>query len=796
MAAAAIQRRASAMLSQLSSVKDVSAHSVVSGGGVSILDVYGGVSVAESDSGEAATSHASIPLVAHQGAGDWHRQQAQRGYCSRLCALCRRQLLSLLAAPSSWLFLVTLGVAAAGMGSAFDAASRALLGARLAASTPPSAQGAAIWSLWTVAFAAVALACVFLGSRRAEGSGVPQLKSLLAGTDLSSFLDLSVALPKALGSLAAHASGLSVGKEGPFVHLTALFARHLWRLPGFAPIRSSPGLQRQMLGAAVAAGVTAVFGTPVGGVLFSIEVTATYYQVGGLWRAFLAGVVCVFTLEIASSLSQDDLFASTAIAPTDVSLKVVAFAILGLLCGLAASLLVYALSKTAHARRALLTGGWANLALTAAVAAISALLTYGTPFLRLPDHLAIDTMFASPIAARDPATDEVAPAQWGDMPPAYASALFLAVRSITTVAALSLPIPCGLFTPVFALGAALGRLFGELAATVAPNAGVDPAMFAVAGAAALASGATHTLSTAVMVFELTRQIHHFLPVLVAVLVAYSVSSLFTLGVYDLLLQLAGLPFLPRALPHSMYHRQARDLVPPTGRLCMVADSDLAACREVLGRLNASSRPRAGSLSHYTPLPPQETSLTSLPDAGSGPTSRTLPWLQWVRDAVGGGAPDMAAPAAPVPVIRSASGAQLLGTVSRVSLAATLAAAAEEGAAENTRVVFLARGEVAPPGAVGVALDTAPFIVAADTPLTRLHYLFATCLLPAAVVTHQGKLVGTIVPSDFTDVHDAQQPEEDERGGQAHDEGGVEEGVMLGQALAPSGEAGPMAPTPP
>ncbi|CAE7835848.1 clh-3, partial [Symbiodinium sp. KB8] len=587
MAAAAIQRRASAMLSQLSSVKDVSAHSVVSGGGVSILDVYGGVSVAESDSGEAATSHASIPLVAHQGAGDWHRQQAQRGYCSRLCALCRRQLLSLLAAPSSWLFLVTLGVAAAGMGSAFDAASRALLGARLGASTPPSAQGAAIWSLWTVAFAAVALACVFLGSRRAEGSGVPQLKSLLAGTDLSSFLDLSVALPKALGSLAAHASGLSVGKEGPFVHLTALFARHLWRLPGFAPIRNSPGLQRQMLGAAVAAGVTAVFGTPVGGVLFSIEVTATYYQ--------------------------------------------------------------------------------------------------------------------------DPATDEVAPAQWGDMPPAYASALFLAVRSITTVAALSLPIPCGLFTPVFALGAALGRLFGELAATVAPNAGVDPAMFAVAGAAALASGATHTLSTAVMVFELTRQIHHFLPVLVAVLVAYSVSSLFTLGVYDLLLQLAGLPFLPRALPHSMYHRQARDLVPPTGRLCMVADSDLAACREVLGRLNASSRPRAGSLSHYTPLPPQETSLTSPPDAGGGPTSRALPWLQWVRDAVGGVAPDMAAPAAPVPVIRSASGAQLLGTVSRVSLAATLAAAAEEGAAENTRVVFLARGEVAPPGAVGVALDTAPFI---------------------------------------------------------------------------------------
>ena len=41
-----------------------------------------------------------------------------------------------------------------------------------------------------------------------------------------------------------------------------------------------------MLGAAIAAGVTASFGTPIAGVIFSIECTSTYYLVGNLWKSF------------------------------------------------------------------------------------------------------------------------------------------------------------------------------------------------------------------------------------------------------------------------------------------------------------------------------------------------------------------------------------------------------------------------------------------------------------------------------------------------------------------------------
>lgn len=41
-----------------------------------------------------------------------------------------------------------------------------------------------------------------------------------------------------------------------------------------------------MLAASVAIGVVATFGAPIGGVLFSIEVTSTYYFVSNLWKTF------------------------------------------------------------------------------------------------------------------------------------------------------------------------------------------------------------------------------------------------------------------------------------------------------------------------------------------------------------------------------------------------------------------------------------------------------------------------------------------------------------------------------
>lgn len=86
-----------------------------------------------------------------------------------------------------------------------------------------------------------------------------------------------------------------------------------------------------------------------------------------------------------------------------------------------------------------------------------------------------------------------------------------------------MPTLCVLTPPLFptrphVTGAGFGRLIGELMALFFPSGIngklISPGGYAVVGAAALAGASTHTISTSVIVFELTGQITHILPVMV------------------------------------------------------------------------------------------------------------------------------------------------------------------------------------------------------------------------------------------------------------------------------------------
>ena len=123
-------------------------------------------------------------------------------------------------------------------------------------------------------------------SRDAEGSGIPEMKSILAGVNIYRYLSFQTVIGKIIGLYAGFAAGLSIGKEGPFVHLAGGITNKLSKLRPFKEIKLNHSLRKQMLAASVAVGVTASFGAPIGGTLFSIEVTATYYFVNNLWKTF------------------------------------------------------------------------------------------------------------------------------------------------------------------------------------------------------------------------------------------------------------------------------------------------------------------------------------------------------------------------------------------------------------------------------------------------------------------------------------------------------------------------------
>jgi len=55
-----------------------------------------------------------------------------------------------------------------------------------------------------------------------------------------------------------------------------------------------------MLVAAIAVGVTATFGTPIAGVLFSIELSTTVYNLQNLWKVFYSAIISVAIFKIST----------------------------------------------------------------------------------------------------------------------------------------------------------------------------------------------------------------------------------------------------------------------------------------------------------------------------------------------------------------------------------------------------------------------------------------------------------------------------------------------------------------
>lgn len=108
------------------------------------------------------------------------------------------------------------------------------------------------------------------------------MKAIIAGVKLPDMLSTQTLIAKLTGLIAGSAAGLSIGREGPFVHIAGIIAHKLTKVNIFRHLKTNVTLRNQIMGASVAAGVAAAFGAPVGGVLFSIEVTATYYYVSNL----------------------------------------------------------------------------------------------------------------------------------------------------------------------------------------------------------------------------------------------------------------------------------------------------------------------------------------------------------------------------------------------------------------------------------------------------------------------------------------------------------------------------------
>ncbi|NWH68033.1 CLCN2 protein, partial [Geococcyx californianus] len=537
--------------------------------------------------------------------------------CRVCCLQCQRFLISKVG--EDWVFLILLGLVMALVSWAMDFAIATCLQAQKwmygGLDTNVLLQYLA-WVTYPTVLITFSAGFTQILAPQAVGSGIPEMKTILRGVVLKEYLTLKTFVAKVIGLTCALGSGMPLGKEGPFVHIASMCAALLSRfLSLFGGIYENEARNIEMLAAACAVGVGCCFAAPIGGVLFSIEVTSTFFAVRNYWRGFFAATFSAFIFRVLAVWNKDE-GASCGVGGVAVHLphpadpptppetitalfktrfrldfpfdlqELPAFAVIGIASGFGGALFVYLNRKIVQFMRRQKTINRflmkKRLLFPALVTLLISTLTFPPGFGQfmagqLTQKDTLVTLFDNQTWAKQGLSDEfeylgILEAWRHPRSNVFVTlVVFILMKFWMSALATTIPVPCGAFMPVFVIaGAAFGRLVGESMAAWFPDGihtdsntyRIVPGGYAVVGAAALSGAVTHTVSTAVIVFELTGQISHILPVMIAVILANAVAQSLQPSLYDSIIRIKKLPYLPELGwgHHEKYNVRVEDIM--------------------------------------------------------------------------------------------------------------------------------------------------------------------------------------------------------------------------------------------
>ncbi len=305
-------------------------------------------------------------------------------------------------------------------------------------------------------------------------------------------LPLRNAVLQFAGGLLSIASGNSVGREGPAIHLGAASSSLLgqWlRLPN--------NCIRMLVACGTAASIAASFNTPIAGVIFAMEVVMMEYSVLGFTPVILAaaGGTC------ASYIAYGSAPAFSVPALSIASLWELPYIlIVGVVIGIVAGLFNRFIEVVD--RRMKDTALWVRVPLAGLCTGVIAIIA--------PQVMGVGY-------------DTVEIALHGEA--ALAALLVVVVaKFFATGLAVSLGVPAGLIGPTLFIGATLGGALGLIGFSVAPELVADSGLYAIVGMGAMMAAVLQAPLAALMaILELTANPHILLPGMIAV-VAASLTS--------------------------------------------------------------------------------------------------------------------------------------------------------------------------------------------------------------------------------------------------------------------------------
>ncbi|KAJ7703130.1 chloride channel [Mycena rosella] len=396
----------------------------------------------------------------------------------------------------------------------------------------------------------------------AAGSGIPEIKTILSGFVIHGYLGGRTLFTKAVGLALSVASGLSLGKEGPFVHIASCIGNIVSRFT--TKYENNEAKRREILSAACAAGVAVAFGAPIGGTLFSLEEVSYYFPPKVMWRSFFCAMIAAITLKILDPFGTGKLVLFQVTYDKDWhAFELLPFLLLGVFGGVYGayfSKLNYRWSRDVRNVTWLKSHPIAEVML---VTLLTSTLCFLNPYTRMGGTELVYKLFAdcrtgtgnthSGLCVVNPGSVEHV---W---PVVQAILLAMLVKGALTIVTFGIKVPAGIFIPTLGVGACAGRVLGigmQWMQARNPNSrlfqacGGDmdciiPGLYAMVGAAAALSGVTRTtISLSVIMFELTDSLTYTVPLMLSILVAKTVAdALEPKGIYDLVIELSQLPYL-------------------------------------------------------------------------------------------------------------------------------------------------------------------------------------------------------------------------------------------------------------
>ncbi|KAJ4251438.1 hypothetical protein NW762_011421 [Fusarium torreyae] len=372
----------------------------------------------------------------------------------------------------------------------------------------------------------------------ASGSGIPEIKTVLSGFVIPHLFDLKVLVVKAIGATFAVATGMCLGKEGPFVHISACVGYLVSTcIPKYA---TNQRTLREMLSVACSAGLSVAFGAPIGGVLFSYEEISTYFPRRVLWRSCLCSVIAAAVLKELNPAGTGKLVLfETNYGVNYDALHYVVFVFLGLCGGVFGGVFCRANFLWAKSFRKLPLIKKNPVFEVALVTLITAVLQFPNILIRETGDIVMQRLLVDCNNIGDDwiCQQEAKVTGKGTYYGWLISGTF--VKLFLTTITFGCKVPSGIIIPAMDAGALFGRMVGQ----VIPD--ISPGIFAMVGSAAFLAGVSRmTVSLAVVMFELTGEVNFIPSFILAILTAKWVADAINPeGVYDLAQHLQGHPFL-------------------------------------------------------------------------------------------------------------------------------------------------------------------------------------------------------------------------------------------------------------